>query len=181
MAMTLRADKGAILSWAEMDANFKACMGVHNLLHVQDQKATGTAGGDFTSGAWRTRTLNTVLINNIDGATISSNAISLPAGEYLASGYALAYFVSGHVVMLANSVASPILIGCAGYIYSNTSLSSAAAINSQSTIDGKFTLSSPDSLSLLHRCQVTRNSDGFGTFTGFTTEVYADLKIWKLS
>lgn len=37
------------------------------LLHVQDQKTSGTLGGTFTSGAWRTRDLNTELTNEITG------------------------------------------------------------------------------------------------------------------
>lgn len=51
MGITTRVGKGVPLTHEELDANFAACMGLHNLLHVQDQKVQGTHGGTFTSGA----------------------------------------------------------------------------------------------------------------------------------
>jgi len=49
----------------------------------EDQKTSGTHGGDPSStSAWFTRTLNTVAVNQITGASLSSNQITLPAGTY---------------------------------------------------------------------------------------------------
>ena len=50
------------------------------LLHVRDEKSNGTAGGGFTSGSFQTRTLNTVMTNEISGASLASNQITLPSG-----------------------------------------------------------------------------------------------------
>ncbi len=50
---------------------------------VQDQKSSGTAGGDATTSAWTTAVLNTSITNTIDGASLASNKITLPAGTYL--------------------------------------------------------------------------------------------------
>ena len=41
-------------------------------LIVEDQKASGTDGGTFTSGAWQTRDLITEGCNNISGAGVVS-------------------------------------------------------------------------------------------------------------
>lgn len=50
---------------------------------VQDQKSSGTAGGDAATSAWTTAVLNTSVTNTIDGASLASNKITLPAGTYL--------------------------------------------------------------------------------------------------
>ena len=60
------------------------------LLHVQDQKPTGTGGGTSVSGD-NERPLNTVLTNEIAGASLDSNKITLPAGEYFISANAQIY------------------------------------------------------------------------------------------
>ena len=66
----------------------------HNLLHIRDEKAQNTAGGTFTSGAWRTRDLNTVKTNEITGASLAANQITLPAGTYWVEWSAPAYVVN---------------------------------------------------------------------------------------
>ena len=178
MAMTLRADKGAILSWNEMDANFRACMGVHNLLHVQDQKPVGTHGGTFSSGAWRTRDLNTVLVNKIVGASLVNNQITLPAGTYFASAYASAYYCNIHKAMLYNVTESVQILAGSNEML-NTGNTVAAV--SKSMIYGLFYTYSVNTIELQHRTNVGRATDGFGIASSLITEIYSDIKIWKLA
>ena len=68
-------------------------------LHLQDQKTSGTEGGNFTSGAWNTRTLNTEVTDTI-GSTLSSNQFTLPAGTYYIEASAPAYSVGRHLSRL---------------------------------------------------------------------------------
>ncbi len=49
---------------------------------VVDEKAANTSGGTFTSGAWQTRTLNTLTVNDDGIASLSDDQITLPAGTY---------------------------------------------------------------------------------------------------
>ena len=180
MAMTLRADKGAILSWTEMDANFKACMGVHNFLHVDERQPANTAGGTFTSGAWRTRSLNNVISNNITGATLTSSQITLPAGEYYAHGSAVAYKVGAHITRIYNITgASQLLLGMAVFTYVT------GLVENISSVDGRFSLSGTSVIELQHACITTCTTTGFGgavaTFPGSEALRYAELEIWKLS
>ena len=49
-------------------------------MHVEDQKPSGTSGGGASGLV--TRTLNTVVANTIAGASLASNAVTLPAGTY---------------------------------------------------------------------------------------------------
>lgn len=177
MAMTLRADKGAILSWNEMDANFKACMGVHNLLHVQDQKPAGTSGGSFTTGAWRTRTLNTILVNKIIGSSLGSNRITLPSGAYYFAGKCIGTAVNAHACRIYNITLNTYLAGFSTYAYA-----SSYAENTTS-VYGIQEITAQCEFEFQHTCSTT-NAYGFGqssTISGVPYNVFADLKIWKLA
>ena len=99
--LTLRETKGSPLTHQDMDNNFKHVM-FPPFLHIQDQKPQGTNGGTFTSGAWRTRDLNTVLTNTITGASLSANQITLPAGKYYVEAKSVATEVERHKVRFVN-------------------------------------------------------------------------------
>ena len=68
---------------------------------VRDQKANGTQGGDSVSGA-NTRVLNTVQKNNINGASLASNQVTLPAGDYEIDATAPAFNCSQSKAYLYN-------------------------------------------------------------------------------
>ena len=177
MAMTLRADKGAILSWNEMDANFRACLGVHNLLHVQDQKAMGTHGGTFTTGAWRTRPLNTVRENTISGASLNSNRITLPIGNYFLSGFSISYATSSNQsrIQRITPTSETLIEGASRYTWNST------YVENVSNISGAFTLSAISDIELQHICYVT-GTFGMSAYTGQTANnLFAQLLIWKLA
>jgi len=73
------------------------------LLHVEDQKTSGSHGGSSVATTWTTRTLNTVVSNEISGASLSSNQITLPAGKYYFEASAPAYKINGHRIKLYNA------------------------------------------------------------------------------
>lgn len=52
------------------------------LLHVQDSKSSGTAGDALTAGSWSTRDITTAVTNEITGASLGSNQVTLPAGTF---------------------------------------------------------------------------------------------------
>jgi hypothetical protein len=57
-------------------------------LHVQDRKASGTAGASLTVATQNTRELQTIIgTNTITGAGLSTNQITLPAGTYDVTGW----------------------------------------------------------------------------------------------
>ena len=51
-------------------------------LTAYDQKAKNTASDAYASGAWRTHVITTIGKNEIPGASLASNQITLPAGTY---------------------------------------------------------------------------------------------------
>ncbi len=147
------------------------------LFHAQDQKVSNTAGGTFTNGAERTRDLNTVLTNEITSASLATNQVSLPAGTYFTEGKAIAFNVTTHRLKLrdiSNSI--DLAIGFSQHS-GNADLASEVAIFS-----GRFTLTGTTTLEMHHRSLNTKATNGFGTPHNFGPhEMYADIKIWKVS
>jgi hypothetical protein len=148
------------------------------LLHVRDEKAAATAGGGFTSGAWQTRTLNTIKTNEISGASLSSNQITLPSGTYHIIAKALAHKVNFNKLKLRNTTdSSDIMFGFIGMNWDNEDSEGC------NFVDGRFTISAQKVIELQHRCSATRATDGFGRSESLDSsiEVFADVQIWKVA
>jgi len=147
------------------------------LFHARDEKASGTGGGAFTSGGWRTRVLNAVKTNEISGASLASNQITLPAGTYFIQAYAQGGSCGLHVAKLKNITDdTDEIIGQyndSGFAGSNW------AGTAYSFVSGRFTITGQKVFELQHRC--THNG-AFGAGLNFdVTCVFADIKIWKVA
>jgi hypothetical protein len=143
---------------------------------ICDTQPSGTSGGTFTSGAWRTRTLNTIVSDNV-GITLSNNQVTLPAGEYLIEADAPAIGVYSHKIRLQNITdATTTALGTSEYSASTDSIST----RSQLLI--YVTLSSPKVFEIQHRCSTTSaNAAGLGAAGAFgVSEIYARVKIQKV-
>ena len=146
------------------------------LLHVRDEKSSGTAGGTYTEGSFLTRTLNTVMTNEISGASLSSNQITLPSGTYFIYARASAFRVDRHKTKLRNVTdSSDTIIGSNAY-------TAEANVGNDSWIIGRFTIASSKAFEIQNRCQSTRSDDGYGVNAGYSVvEVYTDVQIWKVA
>jgi len=146
----------------------------NELFHVRDEKA-GANGGGFTSGAWRTRDLNTIKTNEITGASLSSNQITLPAGTYYIDASAPAYDPRRHQTALYNITDSSFeIIGTSEYSTTTDD------VQTRSFVLGRFTISAQKTFELQHRCEVTKATFGFGVGSNFSQiGVFADLQIWR--
>lgn len=147
-------------------------------LHVQDQKNSGTNGGTFTASSAQLRTLNTVVINEITGASLGSNRITLPAGTYYIDASAPALWTDSHKAKLRNFTDSVDILP--GTTETNTNSGGGQGAMTRSLIQGRFTLADTKALEIRHECQTTVATVGFGRASNFGTEVYTDVKIWKL-
>jgi len=147
------------------------------LLHVRDEKAANNNGGTFTAGSFQTRTLNTVMTNEITGASLSSNQITLPAGTYYIHATAPAVVVENHKAKLRNTTdSSDTLIGTSEYA------NATYATSNVSIITGRFTIASQKTFEIQHRCLSSQNNNGFGVNTNIgVVEVYTDVQIWKVA
>ncbi|MCP5037160.1 MAG: hypothetical protein GY945_06115 [Rhodobacteraceae bacterium] len=146
------------------------------LLHVREEQTSGTDGGTFTSGAWRTRVLNTEVTNEITGASLVANQITLPIGTYHIAGRAPGYRVEEHQAILYNvSDAGTEIIG------SSSRSAAGAYCITDSKIGGRFTIAAEEIFEIRHQCNTTRATTGLGSAASFTTEVFTDVMIWKVA
>ena len=146
------------------------------LLEVVHEETSGTSGGTATSGSFQTRTLNTVKTNEITGASLSSNQITLPSGTYFCDAVAPCYSVSYHKSLLYNVTdATEVLFGTnsmAHQTYGNVT---------DSHIYGRFTISASKVFEIRTRVQTSRSTNGFGlAHTYGVTEKFSSVKIWKV-
>jgi hypothetical protein len=145
-------------------------------IHVQHQASDGVDGGTFTSGAWQTRPLSTVVSNDITGASLATNEITLPAGTYYIDANAMGFTVTRHQARLYN------VTDAAAVLYGMNAFSTGTNNGNYASVRGKFTIAAEKALRLEHQCGTTASNTGFGYPCTFgNTEVYADVLIWKLT
>ena len=143
---------------------------------ICDKKDSNTDGGAFTSGAWRTRDLNTEIADPDGIVSIASNQFTLGAGDYLIEASAPAYKVSRHFTRLQNITAgTTVQFGSSEFSYS------AENIQTRSVLLARVSLTGSTTFEIQHRSQSTYPTQGFGirtTFTG-TDSIYTVVKIYK--
>ena len=143
---------------------------------IADQKSATTQGGAFTTGAWRTRDLNTEIADADSIVTISSNQFTLGAGSYLIRGYASVYRTNGHQTRLYNVTDSAeVAVGTNGMSHS-----SYYTMN-PSVVTGRVTITGDTVFEFQHRCANTVNTYGYGQKISWGTEQYALVEIFKES
>lgn len=143
---------------------------------LAEQQTAGQEGGTFTSGAWRTRSLNTEVLDPDGIVSISSNAFTLQAGSYLIEWMAMAFEVNRHKTKLRDTTNSTdIGIGTSKYAQSGSNNSP-----NDSTGAARVTITSATTYELQHQAESTASGNGFGVEAGFSTvETYALVKIYK--
>jgi hypothetical protein len=154
---------------------------------ITDEKAAGTHGGTFTSGAWQTRTLNTEKNDTGNHASISNNQITLAAGTYEVEISCPAKAVLAHQARLFNITDSATtLVGTTECTdlggKENYSKVPEQAATTRSIIRGRFTLASAKVFEVQHRCASTQGTYGFGMAANFDeVEVYTIAQFHKVS
>jgi hypothetical protein len=149
-----------------------------NVIVLTDSKGSGTAGGTFTSGAWRTRDLQTEQHDGPGACTLpGSNQFTLLAGTYEADIRAPAFYVNSHQAILYNVTdAGTTLNGTSEYSGVGTAYSVTPSV-----IRGVFTIAASKTFEVRHQCTSTNTTFGFGQPAGFTTEVYTVVTLRKIA
>ena len=144
--------------------------------YIKDEKSSGTASGTFTSGAWQTRTLNTVS-GDTAMVSLSSNQFTLGVGTYQIIAKAPAFDISLHKAKLRNtSDSSDTIIGSSEF--NNASIMEG---DTSSFVYGEFTLTASKTFEIQHYCNSTQATNGFGTNVSFSVvEVYCQVKLVKV-
>lgn len=150
-----------------------------NLFLLKDQKSSGINGGDSTAATWTKRDLNTVAVDNVSGASLSSSQITLPAGTY----YVSASCPHGSDATQYNALAKARLrnITDATTTLVGTSVAIQDGGAPLATLEGYFTIASTKVFELQHYRSDTR-TNGFGLATSSgESEVYSTISIWKVA
>lgn len=143
---------------------------------IEDQKASNTDGGTFTSGADQTRTLNTLVFNRNSLVSLSSNQFTLPAGDWEIEWSAPAgAFCGSHQTILRNVTGGADLArGSSEFSSQDTARGD---VISRSVGSFRHSPSAPNTYEIRHRCSNTTGTTGFGDGNGFGTEVYTRVII----
>ena len=189
-AKAIKKEGGAALAVGDMPVNHEAIFRYNGtdaillnpkspalttkILHVRDEKASGTQGGTNSAGS-QVRTLNTVVTNEITGASLSTNQIILPAGTYRIRASAPAGSVGGHKAKLYNATTSAdVIIGTSKYTNANY-------VSTLSLIIGQFTIASVNNFEIRHYTESLMTDYGLGrAVTSGEVEVYTEVFIEKI-
>jgi len=155
-------------------------VGTYAYIKITDTKAYASPdSGDFNSGAWQSREINTEDYDSGNNCTINAtnnSYFTLEAGTYIVSAKLPALKVNGHVGALYNLTASDTIeYGTPGYSQA------ADIIQDWTFINGRFTIGVASSLEFRHRCVATKAANGFGNKAGIPSvdEKYTTAEFWK--
>ncbi len=148
------------------------------IFHAVDEKPSGTNGGAFYHGAWRTRDLNTIRTNDI-GAVLGSNQVTLPPGKYEVFAHAPAFDVYSHKAILYDITNSAVLlVGTTEH----TGGTDNVAVMTKSDISGVLILEAFTTIEIRHRCYEQNITHGFGFASSFgVVEIYSEILIKKIT
>ena len=141
---------------------------------IADQKSDGTNGGTFTTGAYRTRDLNTEVADADGIVSISSNQFTLQAGTYLIHAR-MPYMMVGFAKMKLYNVTDSSDTAMSDSGYSSTGVSANFYID----LKTRVTIASAKAFEIQMAGQVTRADYGLGYGSSFGTEVYTTVVIYK--
>lgn len=151
--------------------------------YVEFRRSSGAQGGSFNSGAWRTRSLNTV--NGDSGiVSLASNQFTLPAGKYKIQASGQCYRVNQNKLRIYNvtdaqtatDISGDDMVGFSCYMINAT-----AGGAGDAELAGTIEIAGTKTFELQHRCTTSRGTNGFGIASGYGfDEVYAQVIITRL-
>jgi hypothetical protein len=144
------------------------------MIHIRNEQPSATDGGTFTSGADRTRVLNTIHVDTQGLAKLASNQVTVPAGVYRVWARCPAYGVDRHQAVLYSVTDS------ADVSVGSTAFSNASTAQSDSIIIDRVVFTRATILELRHRCQTTIATYGLGVSANFgRISIYAEIILIK--
>jgi hypothetical protein len=154
----------------------KGDLGIPNYLKVSERQASGVAGGGSTAATiTQTRVLNTVENNNVPGASLAANTVTLAAGTYKFRGRAPATQQSAHKAFLYNSTDGT-------YVGIGSNAATAGTAITDSLFSGQFTIAASKNFTVRHWTVSAIASTGLGVpVSSGQLEVYTELEFERLA
>jgi hypothetical protein len=144
-------------------------------IKVSDRKTSGTAGGtSVAADITQARTFNTTEINTIVGASLASNAVTLPAGTYRYRARAPA----------TSTVHQAFLYNATDGTYAGIGfVASADGRPNDSVVSGQFTIAAAKAFTLRHYTTTSTATIGLGIAGSVPgqIEVFAELEFAKVA
>ena len=152
------------------------------LFHIVEEWPTNTAAGTSVALTQNIRALNTVVVNDIIGASLNAGTyqITLPAGEYIVEYASPAYKANAFCSVLYKlSPDTPSIIANGNNAYSNTTDASMAYSHGASV----FVIGSTTVIQLRTYTESGKTTDGLGLPVNLAgrNERYSSIKIWKIA
>jgi hypothetical protein len=149
-----------------------------SLLYIADEKAAGTNGGDAVANQWQRRDLNTVHVDNVAGAALADDEVTLPAGRYWMTWRVPHYRVHHHVSRLYNVTADEV-VG-----YGSREYSADAATTSGNSHGAAFVEFSEETVIRLEQ-RVNNSNTGNGLGVGNfdldgAPQTFSELMAWRI-
>ena len=143
---------------------------------IGDQKASNADGGSFTSGAHRTRDLNTVFADPDSIVSVSSNQFTLGAGSYLIRATVPGFRCDRHAARLKNVTDDTDVAES-----STNFVSSGASNGSNAIVVTRVTITESKTFEIRHKCQTTKSTNGFGVSADATANnsIFTVVEIYK--
>ena len=161
------------------DNTFASAGGIFEsqLLHVRDEKSANTAGGSSSSTTNNERVLNTVVTNEITGASLSSDTITLPSGTYFISASSPTNRGGTNRAHLYNTADSSIAV-----LGTSENTQTSDTTPTRSFITGRFTIAAQKTFKIRHYTTSAKSDNGLGVQANDgNVEVYTDVQIWKVA
>lgn len=169
LAMALETTSGAGLCLSFIAVSMRAGQ---DYVLVQDQKASGSAPASITSGAWRTRVLNTEVIDTGNFATVASNQVTLKPGRYAVSGAAPATVIAANNRIRVQNITAGTTVAMGPNVLSS------ATVAPTCVVEGEFVITVDSVFELQHWSSATAVG-GIAVSSG-DNEVYASIAFTRL-
>lgn len=146
---------------------------------VFHEETSGTSGGTITQNTWNLRTLNSEGENNITGASLSANQVTLPAGTYEAEIVSSGYRCGNFITRLYDDTAGAAVAGVKGM--TSKADTDGGSTDAKSIMSGTFTLGVESALQVEQNCTDTHASAGMGVSSGFAAEIHCIAKFTRIA
>ncbi len=173
---------GPVLDIIQQEIDAAGGGGFPSIALIQDQK-TAAAGGTFTSGAPRTRDLNTIVRNDI-GLTLDTNRFTLLAGSYYIRAVCPAMRVGTNQAWLVEDPAGSPTIVIHGTSFVNINDTTDGSDGpGLSAIEDVLIVGASTEYEIQHQCDTTKTSNGFGNIGAFqnSPSIFTNLLITQIA
>ena len=154
-----------------------------NFAIFSHELSAGSEGGTATSGSFSTRTLNTTIVNTITGASLASNVITLPAGNYIVEATGC---FQGAIQRAKHRFYNTTDSATVATSLNAEGVTSATAANQNGFIQnlvGYFEITGSKDFAFQYAVSSTDSTDGLGGAANLHSalEVYAVVKLQKVA